>query len=87
MIKRGQGIGKSGSTGPAGGDHLHFSMQVDGVQVNPIEVAGRSLDQRSRLQPDQESVTMPTGWCVTWADRGVNPYLWAPCPLTSKCKV
>ena len=25
------------ATGMAGGDHLHFSMQVDGVQVQPIE--------------------------------------------------
>ncbi len=37
MIARGQEIGRSGSTGLAGGDHLHFSMQVDGTQVNPIE--------------------------------------------------
>jgi len=37
MVTRGQHMGKSGSTGLAGGDHLHFSMQVDGVQVNPIE--------------------------------------------------
>jgi hypothetical protein len=37
MVERGQQMGRSGSTGLAGGDHLHFSMQVDGVQVNPIE--------------------------------------------------
>ncbi len=36
-VKREQVIGISGQTGLAGGDHLHFSMQVDGVQVNPIE--------------------------------------------------
>ena len=37
MVRRGESMGKSGSTGLAGGDHLHFSMQIDGVQVNPIE--------------------------------------------------
>lgn len=37
MVKRGQEMGKSGSTGLAGGDHLHYSMQVGGVEVNPVE--------------------------------------------------
>jgi murein DD-endopeptidase MepM/ murein hydrolase activator NlpD len=37
MVSRGQVMGKSGSTGLASGDHLHFSMQIDGIQVNPIE--------------------------------------------------
>ena len=36
-VEKGQKMGLSGETGLAGGDHLHFSMQVDGVQVNPIE--------------------------------------------------
>jgi len=36
-IAKGQKMGLSGQTGMAGGDHLHFSMQIDGAQVNPIE--------------------------------------------------
>ncbi len=37
MVKRGQVLGKSGQTGLAGGDHIHFSMQLDGVQIDPRE--------------------------------------------------
>lgn len=37
MVKRGQVMGKSGMTGMAGGDHIHFSMQLDGVQIDPRE--------------------------------------------------
>ena len=36
-VKRGDIIGNTGSTGFAGGDHLHFSVIVGGVFVNPIE--------------------------------------------------
>lgn len=36
-VKRGQVIGRTGATGLAGGDHLHFSMLVSGTFVNPIE--------------------------------------------------
>jgi murein DD-endopeptidase MepM/ murein hydrolase activator NlpD len=37
MVKRGQVMGKSGMTGMAGGDHVHFAMQLDGVQIDPKE--------------------------------------------------
>lgn len=30
-------LGQSGTTGMAGGDHLHFSVLVNGIFVNPIE--------------------------------------------------
>ena len=37
MIKKGQVMGLSGMTGMAGGDHIHFAMQLDGVQIDPKE--------------------------------------------------
>lgn len=37
MVKKREEIGQSGATGLAGGDHLHYSMMIDGVQVNPVE--------------------------------------------------
>jgi murein DD-endopeptidase MepM/ murein hydrolase activator NlpD len=37
VVKRGQQIARSGMTGLAGGDHLHFSIQVQGHPVNPVE--------------------------------------------------
>jgi murein DD-endopeptidase MepM/ murein hydrolase activator NlpD len=36
-VTKGQVIGKSGMTGLAGGDHLHFTMLVGGHPVNPVE--------------------------------------------------
>jgi murein DD-endopeptidase MepM/ murein hydrolase activator NlpD len=36
-VKKGDVVGISGQTGLAGGDHLHFSVMVGGVFVNPIE--------------------------------------------------
>jgi murein DD-endopeptidase MepM/ murein hydrolase activator NlpD len=37
MVRKQQQIGISGSTGMALGDHVHFSMLVDGVEVDPKE--------------------------------------------------
>lgn len=36
-VTKGQELGRTGSTGLAGGDHLHFTMLVQGVPVNPVE--------------------------------------------------
>jgi len=41
-VERGGLLGYSGVTGMAGGDHLHFSMLVNGVFVDPIEWWDRS---------------------------------------------
>jgi murein DD-endopeptidase MepM/ murein hydrolase activator NlpD len=37
MVEKEQQIGRSGMTGLAGGDHLHFTMLTNGKMVNPIE--------------------------------------------------
>ena len=36
-VEKEQELGKSGMTGLAGGDHLHFTMLVNGQMVNPVE--------------------------------------------------
>ena len=53
-VEKGAVLGRSGETGLAGGDHLHFSMLVRGVQVNPLEwwdeswIRGRVLAKLER---------------------------------------
>ena len=37
MVEKGGEIGLTGATGMAGGDHLHFSVLVNGIFVNPLE--------------------------------------------------
>jgi murein DD-endopeptidase MepM/ murein hydrolase activator NlpD len=36
-VSKGEEIGRTGMSGLAGGDHLHFDVLVSGQQVNPIE--------------------------------------------------
>ena len=36
-VTKGQELGRTGVTGLAGGDHLHFTILVQGVPVNPVE--------------------------------------------------
>ena len=37
MVEKEQQLGRSGMTGMAAGDHLHFTMLVNGQMVNPVE--------------------------------------------------
>ena len=37
MVTKDQSLGVAGQTGLAGGVHVHFGMQIDGVQINPME--------------------------------------------------
>lgn len=37
VVTRDQKIANTGATGLAGGDHLHYSMLIQGVQTNPVE--------------------------------------------------
>jgi murein DD-endopeptidase MepM/ murein hydrolase activator NlpD len=36
-VEKGAELGRTGVTGLAGGDHLHFTMLLDGTPVNPVE--------------------------------------------------
>ncbi len=57
MVKKKEALGKSGETGLAGGDHLHFGFFLQGVPVNPTEwwdakwIKDHVLD---RLKPSSE---------------------------------
>jgi murein DD-endopeptidase MepM/ murein hydrolase activator NlpD len=37
MVEKEETLGRSGMTGLAGGDHLHFTMLLHGRMVNPVE--------------------------------------------------
>jgi murein DD-endopeptidase MepM/ murein hydrolase activator NlpD len=62
MVAKEQHLGVSGATGMAFGDHVHFSMLIAGVQVNPIEwwdehwIKDRIL---SKIGNDQERSAAP----------------------------
>lgn len=53
-VQKGQIIGHTDTTGLAGGDHLHFSMLLDGVQVDPKEWWDSHWIQVHITQKEQE---------------------------------
>jgi hypothetical protein len=36
-VRRGETVGRTGQTGLAGGDHLHFGLFLDGMAVDPVQ--------------------------------------------------
>ena len=65
IVTKGQIIARSGMTGLAGGDHLHFSLLLNGVQINPIEwwdskwVKSRISEQLRRTEPIDPKSLLP----------------------------
>jgi murein DD-endopeptidase MepM/ murein hydrolase activator NlpD len=66
MVKKGQSMGIAGQTGLAGGVHVHFSMQIDGVQINPREwwdehwIKDRILSKLAPERISQLTASAPT---------------------------
>ena len=61
IVDKGQPLGRTGTTGLAGGDHLHFTMLVNGVAVNPIEMWGRQwMEDRVFRKIREAGGTAPT---------------------------
>ncbi|WP_353889326.1 M23 family metallopeptidase [uncultured Desulfobacter sp.] len=48
IVKRGEIIGRSGSTGRATGPHLHLSISVQGQLVDPMPLFEQTSDQLIR---------------------------------------
>jgi murein DD-endopeptidase MepM/ murein hydrolase activator NlpD len=55
LVARGDKLGLTGSTGMAGGDHLHFSMLVSDTFVNPVEWWDMQWIQNNVIQKIQSA--------------------------------
>jgi murein DD-endopeptidase MepM/ murein hydrolase activator NlpD len=55
MVSKGKVIGRTGMTGLAGGDHLHFSMLIHNTFVNPVEWWDESWIENNILAKIEEA--------------------------------
>jgi murein DD-endopeptidase MepM/ murein hydrolase activator NlpD len=66
-VERGQELGRSGQTGLAAGDHLHFTMLLQGLAVTPVEwwdphwIEDRVARKLGPALPYQEAGTVGQG--------------------------
>jgi murein DD-endopeptidase MepM/ murein hydrolase activator NlpD len=60
MVAKEEELGRSGMTGLAGGDHLHFTMLVNGQMVNPVEWWDQHWIQDRILRKLREAGGSPT---------------------------
>ncbi len=58
MVQKGDTLGLTGTTGMAGGDHLHFGMFVHNILVNPIEWWDGSWIQNNIMAKIEEAKMM-----------------------------
>ena len=65
QVKSGESIGQTGDTGLAAGDHLHFSIMLRGVHVDPVEwwdplwMRDHIAARLTSLPPAQRTATEP----------------------------
>jgi len=55
MVNKGQVIARTGTSGLAFGDHLHFGVAIQGVFVNPLEWLDRDWIEKKIYLPLKEA--------------------------------
>ena len=80
-VTQGQELGKSGTTGLAGGDHLHFTMLLGGHAVTPVDWWSEQWVQDRVLRKLREASTGPAPAVPTAAPAaGTPPATTTPAP-------
>jgi murein DD-endopeptidase MepM/ murein hydrolase activator NlpD len=80
-VTQGQELGKSGTTGLAGGDHLHFTMLLGGHAVTPVDWWSEQWVQDRVLRKLREASTGPAPAVPTTAPAaGTPPATTTPAP-------